>query len=154
MKLYQTYLLKKSIIDGLLEDVKPPKRDPRIEKWMRVGLAVMTGVLIPLPGTTELIFFLFDSHRYECAIKCKRDKSTKNQELCRVKCKLQAAAWIVKYMEKEYRKCSKSKRPNKCEKRISKYIITWKQKIEQYKIEYKTLVKHQKREERTTKNGR
>jgi len=137
LELYkQTLNLSDEKISRILEEVEPPKTNPKVQQILTIGLAV-ASLAIPLPGLTVAIIYATDMNMYKCRIRCEEDVESKNKSLCYRRCKYLATKWAVGWIENELNKCSKVKKPLKCKKKLFKLLNKSKQKFVKEKILFK-----------------
>jgi len=119
----------------LIEEVEPPETNPKLQKFLTMGLAA-ASLLLPVPGLTAVVLYATDINMYKCRMRCEKEGSS-NKELCYRKCKYLATKWAVKWVEGEIKKCSKTKTPFKCQKKLFKLLKAVKLKETKEEIIFK-----------------
>jgi hypothetical protein len=120
----------------LEENVQPPETNPQLQKILTMGLAI-ASLPVPIPGLIVAIAYLTDINMYKCGIRCERDDTEKNKDLCYKRCKALATKWSTLYIEKELRKCPATKDPNKCRKKLFKLLMDYKKRQAKEEAMYK-----------------
>ena len=122
----------------LFEDVKPPKINPRVDRWISVGLYIACTA-IPIPFLSDLVVYLKNKQNWPCRVKCQKEKSEEYKQLCYRKCEYETTKWVVGFIDKELKKCKKHeklKKKLKCQKRLFKLLSNWKQRQTEAKIRW------------------
>jgi hypothetical protein len=132
IRLYQAISeLKKS--DQALA-VKPPKIDPKKEKYARQALYLGLWVL-PIPFFNDVVNYIIKKHNFACYGKCAAQRKF-SQSLCRHQCSYLSAQYGVKMLNSQLAKCSKANNPVKCKKKILSMLEDWKQREVEAKIRF------------------
>lgn len=121
------YLYDAALKKKLNEDVTPPKTKPIAQKILNMGL-VAAAAMFPSPMLVLALMHLNDLNAYKCSLRCSKAKNEKDKGYCYKKCKLAATRWTISYIHSELRKCSGSKNPKKCEKKLYKLLKKWQER--------------------------
>ncbi|MCK5601518.1 hypothetical protein KAR91_06615 [Candidatus Pacearchaeota archaeon] len=120
----QVFKLYKTLI---IEEVKPPKTNPKAEAILKKGLTA-ASLVVPIPGLTLAIGYLVEVNRYKCAYKVEKSKS-ENKIVDYHRCRVIASSYGVKYIQNEINKCTKTENEKKCQKKLWKLLIDWKKRL-------------------------
>ena len=144
LELYkQVFNLSEEEIFIILDQVKPPKTNPKAQQILTMGLAA-ASLAIPIPGLIMAISYVSDINMYKCRIGCEKDSGNKNKNLCYRRCKYLATKWAVDWIENEIQKCNEVNKPFKCKKKLFKLLNTFKQKLTKEEIIFKQIEKELK----------
>jgi len=127
-----------SLFLKLSEEVKAPKPNPIYDRYINIGLYVAC-MAIPLPMLSDLVVYLKNVQNWKCRLRC--EKAKEDKQLCYRKCNYESIKYAVKYINKELKKCPKSKDPEKCRKKLFKLLIIWRKKLVESGIKLKYQVK-------------
>jgi len=132
--------LKKKLVK---EEIQPPKTRPIVQKVVTMGL-VTASLFIPIPGLMVAMNYLSDLNAYKCSVRCAKAKDEADKRLCYKRCQLMGTRWTINYIESEIRKCSGTKKPVKCERKLLKLLRTWKVKEAEQKIKLDSYLRNKR----------
>jgi hypothetical protein len=145
IKLYNSVLKEDDYI------VKPPKVNPKIEKYVRQGLFV--GLFaVPIPLFSITVTNIVKNYNFSCVSKCTAQQKFP-KSLCFHQCSYLTAKFTVALLEKNLKTCNKAEKPYKCKKNIYKMLEDWKQREVAAKIKFENELKKELRVAKT-KNSR
>lgn len=121
---YLSYILENESI--LLEKKsKKPIIPFQVQYILNRGLAT-SAVFLP-GGIIYLVTRkLYDLYDYKCAVKCYIIKDTSNKSICFKRCNLKSIADVISKVENELKDCEFTGNPTRCQKRLNKVLVYWK----------------------------
>jgi len=141
LKIYQAVNSIKEEDDSLA--VKPPKIDPKKEKYARNALYLGLWV-VPIPFFNDVVNYIIKKHNFACIGKCLKQRKF-SRTLCIHQCSYLSAKYAVQMLNKQLSKCGKSNKPVKCKKKIYDMLEDWKQREVEAKIKFNASMRSEMR---------
>lgn len=123
--------------------VKPPKIDPKKEKYARNALYLGLWV-IPIPFFNDVVNYIIKKHNFACIGKCLKQRKF-SRTLCIHQCSYLSAKYGVQMLNKQLPKCNKADKPVKCKKKLYSMLEDWKQREVEAKIKFNASMKKEMR---------
>lgn len=115
----------------ITEDIRSFEKS--FSKFLKYSIAAIAGLLGGIGGPPVAMFILYlyrkstDTCERECFAKMPMSKQRK---LCRYQCQLAAARKIVNEIRSQAAKCSTTKKPKKCVKKLDEELIKWSKRVQ------------------------
>jgi len=126
--------------------------ESKFKKFLKYGLAAIAGGMFMGKGgptITMVTYYFFRKATDPCYQVCLRKFGKPlERKVCKYECQVRAAQSVVNDIKSQISRCSGSKRPIACEKKLNKVLIKWSKKLE------KQLVKLQKAKAALTSSKR
>lgn len=119
--------------------VKPPKIDPKKEKYARNALYLGLWV-IPIPFFNDVVNYIIKKHNFACIGKCLKQRKF-SRTLCIHQCSYLSAKYAVQMLNKQLPKCNKADKPVKCKKKLYNMLEDWKQREVEAKIKFESTLR-------------
>lgn len=132
----EIYKAVKSLDEAEETAVKPPKIDPKKEKWARQALYLGLWI-IPIPFFNDVVNYIIKKHNFACIGKCMAQRKY-SKSLCISQCSYLSAKYGVQMLNSQMGKCSKADNPTKCKNKIYKMLSDWKQREVEAKIKFES----------------
>jgi hypothetical protein len=125
---------------------KKPTATALVIKVLDIGFAVACVIL---PGGMAVLMatnYLKNAYNYRCAIKCRQAKDVSNKKLCYAACHHEAVKIVLKRVERDIKDCPRTKKPEKCHKKMLKIISKWRVELKKAELRLDVEVKRTKAE--------
>lgn len=106
-------------------------------KFLKYSLAAIAGLVggIAGPPLAMFILYLYRKATDTCVRACfAKMKMSKERKVCRYQCQLAAARKMVNEIRSQTSKCSTTKKPQKCEKKLEEELIKWSKRVQSLTI--------------------
>jgi hypothetical protein len=121
------------------EDVEPVKIDPKKEKMVRTVMYLGLWA-VPVPFFNDLVNYMVKKYSFACASKCLTQKKLP-KAVCYRQCAYLGSKYANDVLKKQLSKCSKSKDPVKCKRKIYSLMDDWKQREAERKIKFESSLR-------------
>lgn len=121
---------------GNLNEVNVRALQSKMGTALKYGLAGIAGFMTPIGFGVPLgmaVLYLYRRQNDACRKKCSNEADSK---VCYNKCSIDVANKIIATLKSELGKCGKTKKPEKCKKRITAEINKWEKKIQKLRMKY------------------
>lgn len=141
---FRKHLKVYQVINSIKEEdestaVKPPKIDPKKEKWARNALYLGLWV-VPIPFFNDVVNYIIKKHNFACIGKCLKQRKF-SRTLCIHQCSYLSAKYAVQMLNKQMPKCNKADKPVKCKKKLYSMLEDWKQREVEAKIKFESALR-------------